>query len=126
GLVPLEVGENTRHGKGLTRLRHKVTGTVPPEGAGRGIPGQPSPCDVCCKGNERRTLPEYCVGYEVAGVIAGQYTVVGMATIMACVVETRCRDKRGHLRRNIRLCITPCLTATCIAMKKRANITYLI
>src|SRR5262249_49906561 len=46
GLVPQEVGENTRHGKGLTLLRHKVTGEGLPEGAGRGIPGQPSPATL--------------------------------------------------------------------------------
>jgi hypothetical protein len=35
-------------------------------------------------------------------------------------------DQRGHLRRNIRLCVTPCPTISCMAMKKRANIAYLI
>jgi hypothetical protein len=35
-------------------------------------------------------------------------------------------DQRAHLRRNIRLCVTPCPTIGCTAMKKRANIAYLI
>jgi hypothetical protein len=34
-------------------------------------------------------------------------------------------DQRAHLRRNIRLCVTPCSTINCMAMKKRANIVYL-
>ena len=35
-------------------------------------------------------------------------------------------DQRAHLRRNIRLCVTPCPTISCMAMKKRAKIAYLI
>jgi hypothetical protein len=35
-------------------------------------------------------------------------------------------DQRAHLRRNIRLCVTPCPTISCMAMGKRANIAYLI
>jgi superfamily II DNA/RNA helicase len=30
-------------------------------------------------------------------------------------------DQRAHLRRNIRLCVTPCPTTSCMTMKKRAN-----
>ena len=36
------------------------------------------------------------------------------------------KDQREHWRRNIRLCVTPCPTRSCLAMKKRANIAYLI
>ena len=35
-------------------------------------------------------------------------------------------DQRGHLRGNIRLYVTPCPTISCMAMKKRDNIAYLI
>ena len=35
-------------------------------------------------------------------------------------------DQRAHLRRNIWLCVTPCLTIGCMAMKKRASIIYLV
>src|SRR5262245_4720123 len=35
-------------------------------------------------------------------------------------------DQRAHLRRNIRLCVIPCPTISCMAMKKRANSAYLI
>src|SRR5262245_55362656 len=35
-------------------------------------------------------------------------------------------DQQAHLRRNIRLCVTPCPTISCMAMKKRANMAYLI
>jgi len=35
-------------------------------------------------------------------------------------------DQRAHLRRHIRLCVTPCPTVCCMAMKKRANIAYQI
>src|SRR6266851_10247917 len=36
------------------------------------------------------------------------------------------QDQRAHLRRNIRLCVTPCPTISCMAMEKRGNIAYLI
>lgn len=36
------------------------------------------------------------------------------------------KDQRAHLRRNIRLCVTPCPTISCIAIKKRVNIANLI
>jgi superfamily II DNA or RNA helicase len=35
-------------------------------------------------------------------------------------------DQREYLRGNIRLCVTPCPTISCMAMKKRANIANLI
>jgi hypothetical protein len=35
-------------------------------------------------------------------------------------------DQRAHLRRNIRLCVIPCPTISCMVIKKRAKIAYLI
>src|SRR5205807_119770 len=35
-------------------------------------------------------------------------------------------DQRAHLRRNIRLYITLCLTISCMTMEKRANVADLI
>jgi DNA invertase Pin-like site-specific DNA recombinase len=35
-------------------------------------------------------------------------------------------DQRAHLRRNIRLCVTPCPTISYMATKKGANIVYMI
>ena len=35
-------------------------------------------------------------------------------------------DQRAHLRRNIRLCVTPCPTISCMAIKKRADSACLI
>jgi len=43
-----------------------------------------------------------------------------------CVMARAILDQRAHLRRHIRLCVTPCPTTSCMAMKKRANIVYLI
>ena len=40
--------------------------------------------------------------------------------------QSASKDQRAHLRRNIRLCVTPCPTISCMAMKKRANMAYLI
>jgi len=41
-------------------------------------------------------------------------------------MDDRRMDQRAHLRRNIRLYITPCPTISYRAMKKRANIANLI
>ena len=35
-------------------------------------------------------------------------------------------DQRAHFRRNIRLCVTPCPTISCMGIKKRADSAYLI
>ena len=35
-------------------------------------------------------------------------------------------DQRAHVRRNLRLCVTPCPTRSCMAMEQRAHMAYLI
>src|SRR5262244_1400808 len=67
-------------------------------------------------GLSRPTVAAYVRRAQMAGVSWPLPDEIDAATL----------DQRAHLRRNVRLCITPCPTISCMAMEKRANIAYLI